>query len=107
MSSRVRGSDMLVIFNQIHCVLILLTFRYESHLIDFDDNLSKSHTQHRHFCEKKKSGGRGVHFLVIHRFYNHKGCILINFFTSIVEYHVFVYTCLFLNRITSFEQLKK
>ena len=47
--------------------------------IDFDDNLSKAHTQHRHSCKGKKSGGRGVHFLVIYRFYNHKGCILIIF----------------------------
>ena len=28
------------------------------------------------------------------------------FFSSIVEYHVFVYTFVFLDRITSFEQLK-
>ena len=27
-------------------------------------------------------------------------------FSSIVEFHVFVYTCVFLNRIASFEQLK-
>ena len=27
-------------------------------------------------------------------------------FSSIVEFHVFAYTCVFLNRIASFEQLK-
>ena len=27
-------------------------------------------------------------------------------FSSIVEYHVFVYTCVFFNRIASFEKLK-
>ena len=27
-------------------------------------------------------------------------------FSSIVEYRVFVYTCVFLNRIASFEELK-
>ena len=55
---------MLVIFNQIYCVLILLMFCQK---IDFNDNFSKSHTQHRHSCREKKSGGRGVHFLVIYR----------------------------------------
>ena len=75
-------------------------------MIDFDDNLSKSHTQHGHFFKEKKLGGRWVHFFVIYRFHNHKGCILIIFSSSIVENIVFVYTSVFLNRITSFEQLK-
>ena len=56
------GSDVLVIFDQIHCVLILQTFYQKIHSIDFDNNLSESHTQHWHSCEEKNSWHHGGSF---------------------------------------------
>ena len=56
--------------------------------------------------ERKIRGSWGS-FSCNYRFYNHKRYILIKlFFSSIVEYHVVAYTCVFLDKITIFEQMK-
>ena len=68
---------------------------------------TESHTQHRHYCKEENQGVEQLIFLQFTNYiYKHKECILINFFSSIVEYHMFVYTRVFLNRVASYEQLK-